>query len=216
MKKSISEKPIAEQVRVRIEKMDAGSILLVRDFLDLGSQETITRILSRLTQKAVIYRVQRGVYHLPRISVLLGKPVPPDPAQVAAALARRIGGEIIPSPAEAANQLSLTTQVPAKNIFQTNSGKTRRVQVGNQIIELRRVSARHFPKSRAETESIDKTQAIIQGLRFVGEGNITPEIIDKVRGELNERQKAVLSRSLGDTPAWMHLALRLISRKDKD
>lgn len=215
MKKLNSGKPIVDRVRRRIKKMESGSIFLVRDFLDIGEQGTITRILARLNEEGTIHRIQRGVYTSPRISTLLGKPIPPTPAQIAVALARRTGGEIIPSPAEAANMLSLTTQVPAKNVFQTNSGKTRRFRVGNQIIELRRVSARHFPKSRSEIGSNDKTEAIIQGLRFVGEGNITAEIIDKVRGELNGRQKAALSETLGDTPAWMHLALRQISRKDE-
>jgi predicted transcriptional regulator of viral defense system len=202
-------KPIARQIRQRIHKAGRGSVFLVRDFLDIGSHDTITRTLARLMQEGLIRRLQRGVYDYPRVSALVEKPVPPDPAQVAAALARRTGGEIIPSQAQAANLLGLTTQVPAKNVFQTNGGKTRRVKVGNQTIELRRVSARRFSGSRR-----DKAEAIIQGLQFVGEGNVTSAIIAKLRGDLSERQKTALRAHMADAPAWMHPALRLIAQKD--
>lgn len=212
-----SGKPIAKQVRRRIEETEPGAIFLVRDFLDLGSQETITRTLSRLQEDGVIRRLQRGVYDSPRVSVLLGKPVPPDPAQIAAALARRAGGEIIASEARSASLLGLTTQVPAKNVFQTNGGKTRRVQVGDQTVELRRVSARHFAGRRSDaTDDVthEKAEAVIQGLRFIGEGNVTLDILHRVRGELTERQRAALRARLGDAPAWMHPILWQLARQE--
>jgi hypothetical protein len=99
------------------------------------------------------------------------------PGAGAAALVRRTGGGIIPSQAQAANQLGLTTQVPARNVFHTSSGKTRRVRVGNQTIELRRAEARRSPPGRS-----DGTEAVLQGLMFVSEGYVTPEIVAKVRG----------------------------------
>jgi hypothetical protein len=126
------------------------------------------------------------------------------PGAGAAALVRRTGGGIIPSQAQAANQLGLTTQVPARNVFHTSSGKTRRVRVGNQTIELRRAEARRSPPGRS-----DGTEAVLQGLMFVSEGYVTPEIVAKVR-----RQRAVLRTRLADAPAWMHPALREISWKD--
>ena len=104
-------RPTTEQVRRRIKKQEEGSVFLVRDFLDLGRQETITRILSRLASEGLIRRLQQGVYEYPRMSKLLGKVVPPDPAKVAEAMARRTGSQIVPTRAQTANVLGLTTQI---------------------------------------------------------------------------------------------------------
>ena len=159
-------------------------MFLVRDFLDLGRQETITRILSRLATEGLIRRLQQGVYEYPRVSKLLGKVVPPDPAMVAEAMARRTGSQIVPTRAQTANVLGLTTQIQAKNVFLTNSGKPRKVKVGNQTIELRPVASRSFPKNNSES--------VIQALRFVGEGNITDAIIAKLKAELKTFREPVL------------------------
>lgn len=137
---------------------------------------------------------------MPRVSRLLGKPVPPDPAQVAQAIARRTGNRIIPTDAQTANRLGLTTQVQAKNVFLTDGGKKRRVTVGNRSIELRPVVVRHF--------SHNESESVIQGLRFVGESNITNAIIGKLRGELTASQKAALRRKIGNAPEWMRDALK--------
>ena len=199
---------VAEQVRRRILKQGEGSVFLVRDFLDLGNQETITRTLSRLATEGLIRRVQQGVYDYPRMSRLLGKTAAPDIARVAEALARRTGNKIAPSEASIANGLGLTTQVPAKSIYLTNGGKKRRVQVGGQTIELRPVAARYFPHSRGES--------VILGLQWVGEGNITDAMIEKVRAELDSGQKSALRRKLVDAPGWMQPVLRRIAERETE
>ncbi|MDX1934607.1 MAG: DUF6088 family protein [Capsulimonadales bacterium] len=199
-------KPISEKIRRRILKDGEGSIFLVRDFLDFGTRETVTRILSRLAGEGFIRRLQQGVYEYPRISKLLGKASPPEPGKVAEAVARRTGNRVVPTEAQTANALGLTTQVQARNIYLTDGGKKRRVRVQNQTIELRPTSARYFPRNGSE--------AIIQGLRFVGEGNITEEMIERMQGELTNRQKAALRRKLPDAPSWMLPALRrIVERK---
>ena len=200
--------PIAEKVRRRIQKGEGGTVFLVRDFLDVGTQETISRILSRLAAEGVLRRLRQGLYEYPRMSELLGKTAPPDPDVVAEAIARRTGNKVVPTEAKVANALGLTTQVQAKNIYLTNGGKKRHVKVGDQTIELRPTSARNFPTNRGE--------ALIQGLRFVGEGNVTDEIIEKFQGELAERQKAALRRKLPDAPAWMQPALRRIAERKRE
>jgi hypothetical protein len=207
MKTESKAKPIAARVRRRIQKRGPGSLFLVRDFLDLGSPDTIARTLSRLAQEGVLRRLQQGVYEYPRVSAMLGKTVPPDPAQVAAAMARRTGNEVSPSEAHIANALGITTQVPAKNIFRTNGGKTRRVKVGNQTIELRPAAERYFPANDGE--------AVLQGLRFVGEGNVTEDMVERLQGVLSGRQKAALRRKISDAPVWMRPLLERITKKEE-
>ena len=179
-----------------------GTLFLVRDFLDISTADTIVRTLARLTQEGILRRVGHGIYESPRVNALLGKPVPPHPDEVAAAMARRVGAQIVPAEAQIANALHLTTQVPAKSIYRTNSGKVRRAKVGNHTIELRPATARNFPKNQSES--------VIQGLRFVGEGNITEEMVDQLRRTLGSEQKAALLHKLPDAPAWMHPVLRRV------
>ncbi len=94
----------------------------------------------------------------------------------------------------------------AKNVFLTDGGKKRRVTVGNRSIELRPVVVRHF--------SHNESESVIQGLRFVGESNITNAITDKLRGELTASQKAALRRKIGNAPEWMRDALRKITLRE--
>lgn len=195
---------IAEQMRQRIREAPEETIFLVRDFLDLGSRRAVDESLRRLTREGLIRRLQQGVYDRPRISKLLGEPVPPAPDALAAALARRNGARVAPSMAKTANALGITTQVPAKSVFRTNGGKARRVTVGNQTIELRPAAPSQFPESEAGL--------VIQALRFIGEGKVTESILEHLRRELTPSQKAALQSEWLSAPGWMHSLLQEIAR----
>lgn len=191
-------------MRQRINEAPEETIFLVRDFLDLGSRRAVDESLRRLVREGLIRRLQQGVYDRPRVSELLGEPVPPSPEALAAALARRNGARIAPSLAQTANALGLTTQVPAKSVFRTNGGKARRVRVGNQTIELRPAAPSQFPQSEAG--------AVVQALRFIGEGNVTPNIVEHLRRELTDAQREALRREWLAAPGWMHSLLQEIAR----
>lgn len=195
-------KTIIERMRRQIMKAEPGSVFLVRDFLRLGGRGAVDESLSRLTEQGVVRRVQRGVYERPRHSELLGGLVPPSPYRVADAVARRAGQKIAPTPAQAANALGLTTQIQAKNVFRTNGGKPRRLTVGNTTVELLPSTPGRFP--------LDESDAVIQALRFVGEGNVTPEIIERLRQTLTSRQKSALRHKWPTAPGWMQEALQAI------
>ena len=206
MKNANPPRTAAGRIRQRVLEKPTGTLFLVRDFLDISTADTIVRTLARLAQEGILRRVGHGIYESPRLSALLGKPVPPQPAEVAAAMARRVGAEIVPSEAQIANALHLTTQVPAKSIYRTNSGKVRRARVGNHTIELRPATARNFPRNQSES--------VIPALRFVGEGNITGEMVEQLRSTLGSEQKAALLHKLPDAPAWMHPFLRRVVEEE--
>lgn len=199
-------KSASDRIRRRIERADPGALFVVRDFLDIAAPDTVTRMLSRLAAQGLIQRVEHGVYLYPRSSALLKKTVPPDPAQVGAAMARRLGQEVSPSEAQIANALGLSTQVPAKTILRTNGTKTRKGRVGNSIVELRPTAARYFPGNFSES--------VLQGLRFMGEGNVTDAMIERLRTLLDNRQKAALRRKIPAAPAWMYPLLHRIVAPD--
>ncbi len=195
---------VASQIVERIKAAGQGSIFLVRDFLDLGSRRAVDETLRRLTAEGALRRLSQGVYDFPRVSALLGdEPVPPDPEAVAAALARRMGASVLPTAAQTANALGVSTQVPARNVFRTNGGKARRVTVGNQTIELRPTAPGQFSQSEAGP--------IIQALRFLGEENVSEDVIRRLRKETTPAQKEVIAREWRTAPGWMHPALREIA-----
>ena len=141
-------------------------------------------------------RLKRGLYHYPRMSTLLGVQLPPAPERIAEALARKTGSQIQTIGAKAANTLGLSTQVPARLIYLTD-GTSRRVQIGNQTIELRHAS----PRRMAGAGHIEGT--IIQALRHMGEGNITPEMIEHLKRNLGKKEKEALRREGFNAPTWL-------------
>lgn len=95
------------------------------DFLDLGGDDTIRKVLSRQETKGTIRRVLRDLYDYPRSSKLLQEQMGPDLDQVARALARKFGWRIQPSENTALNLLGLSTQVPAQAVYLSDGpGKT--------------------------------------------------------------------------------------------
>ena len=92
--------------------------------------------LSRLTERGQLVRVGWGVY-LCSVKSRFGTRAPSVEAAVAA-IARQKGEVIVVGGAAAANELGLTTQVPVRPIYWT-SGRTRRVNLGKQVVELRHV-----------------------------------------------------------------------------
>jgi predicted transcriptional regulator of viral defense system len=193
----------AQQIRQRIEQAGKGTLFLVRDFIDLTTRSNIDVVLQRLTKEGMLQRLHHGLYHYPRVNTLLGQVVPPTPEEIAMALARRTGVRVSASRAQTANNWGLTTQVPAKNVFVTNGGKTRRLTVGNQSIELRPVTPSHFQDSEASS--------LIQALRFVGEGNVTEEMIVRLKNDLTESAKEALREDWSNAPVWMHTILQEIA-----
>lgn len=67
---------IDSQVLAAILGRERGSVFVLADFLDLGSREAIDIVLHRLTQKATIRRLARGVGDRPKEQPVLGPLAP--------------------------------------------------------------------------------------------------------------------------------------------
>ena len=92
----------------RIRTKARGKVFATKDFLDLGSRDAVDQALSRLAKAGELRRLGRGLYYYPRTNLRLGLELPPDPDEVAFALARRTGTRVTPSGALAANRLGLS------------------------------------------------------------------------------------------------------------
>lgn len=151
--------------------------------------------LSHLARKGHIRRLSRGVYDYPKVNLRLGT-LTPSPDAVAKALAKKTRSDLQVSGAHAANQLGLSTQVPARVVYLTD-GRSKRVRVGRQTIELRRTS----PKNMATAGKPSGT--VIQALRHVGRDNVNDEIIDKIKTALSDDDRAALKKDVDSAPDWM-------------
>lgn len=116
-------------------KPKAGQVWTPVDFLDLGPRAAVDKALQRLVRARALARVDRGLYHLPRVNALTGKPTVPNHAAVIDAVARRDQSRVVLDGLTAANDLGLTTAVPARITVLTDA-RLRPIQLGNQQIRF--------------------------------------------------------------------------------
>ena len=117
--------PIAHKLMKRVSAHGRGKwVCTPRDFLDLGSRAAVDQALSRLVKAGRLRRVGHGLYDMPRMSTVLKRDAPVDLDAAITALGRRDGVRIVPDGLVAANQLGLTTAVPAQVSYVTD-GATR-------------------------------------------------------------------------------------------
>ena len=85
------------------------------DFLDIGTPNAVEKALQRLTLRGDIRRPYRGLYDKPGVSKLTGKMVFPPRASFIDAIVRRDKLRVLVDGMTAANDLGLTTAVPARS-----------------------------------------------------------------------------------------------------
>ena len=118
-----------------LDRITAGTHLVwtASDFLDLGSRAAADKALQRLVASGELRRVERGLYDGPQVSNLTGKPRSPNPRAVLDAIARRDQARMLVDGMTAANDLGLTTAVPARIQVLTDA-RLRPLTLGNQKI----------------------------------------------------------------------------------
>ena len=193
---------ITSKIKQRIVGKGRGAIFAPADFLDIGSRASVDQALSRLADQGVIRRLTRGLYDYPKQSPRFGL-LSPSADDVAKAVARKDSQVLQPSPAMAANQLGLSTQVPSKPTYMTD-GPTRTKRIGRQVIQFRNAS------SKTLVGAGQKTGAVFQALRYVGKDRIDDQVISKLAGALDRKDRVLLSRQSRHVPAWMHPIVQLI------
>jgi hypothetical protein len=128
----------------------------------------------------------------------------PSPNAVAKAVADRSLWRIVPSGAYAANQLGLTTQVPAKIVYYTD-GNDKLLEVGNLTIEFRHAS----PRRMAGAGRISGT--LIAALRHLGKNNIDDAVVQKLRATLSAEDRQTLLEDLLLAPDWLRGTIKKIA-----
>jgi hypothetical protein len=197
---------VASQIGRRIAEASAANPARVYtpfDFLDLGTPHGVGMALMRLVRGGALRHLARGLYDVPRRHPLLGE-LQPTADEIAQALARRDGASVQPSQAMAANLLSLSEQVPARAVYETD-GPSRTVKVGSLTVQLKKRPPRNV-------RSVSPmSHLVFAALRSVGKAQVNPARIAHLRKTLSAQDRAQLLKDLPLAPAWMHPHLRFIA-----
>jgi hypothetical protein len=196
------------RVQDRIRAKGRGNVFASKDFLDLGGRDAVDQALSRLAKAGELRRLGRGLYYYPRTNQRLGLELPPDPDEIASALARRTGTRVAPSGALAANRFGLTTQVPAKPVYLTD-GRTRRVRAGDTVFLIQHVPAKDLPAG-------SPTSAVVfQALRHVGREAVDDQVLSRLRRVLSAKDRQRLLRDSRYTTGWIADVVRKVATEDE-
>ncbi len=193
---------ITSKIKQHIARKGRGAIFAPSDFLDTGSRASVDQALSRLADQGMIRRLTRSLYDYPKKSSRF-RYLSPSADNIAKAVARKDNQILQPSPAMAANQLGLSTQVPSKPTYMTD-GPTRTKTIGRQVIQFRNAS------SKTLIGAGQKTGAVFQALRYLGRDRVDDQVIGTLARSLDEKDRVLLSRQSRHVPAWMHPVVQQI------
>jgi predicted transcriptional regulator of viral defense system len=188
----------------RIKEAPRGEIFVTSDFSDIADDHTIRRLLKRMADNGDIERVASGIYYAPKMSSILGEPVPPSPERVAYALARAHNWTIAPSEGTALNRLGLSTQVPTVWTY-ISDGPYR-----SRIVDGARIDFKHVTNKNV-TGMSPATLLVIQALRALGEDRIDEAAIRKIRQRLSGEELGRLVAETERSTAWIRKAIRRIA-----
>jgi len=191
----------------------AARVWTPTDFLDLGSRAAIDKALQRLVMSKDIRRIDRGLYDVPGINKLTGKPTNPDYTAVIDAVGRRDQARLLVDGLTAANQLGLTNAVPARVTVHTDA-RIRPIQLGNMTITFKLTApSRLYWAGRPATR-------IVQALHWLRDllTSDKDSILSRLKAILNDPTQGPairddLREGLHTLPQWMReLVSDLISQ----
>lgn len=106
------------------------------DFADLASRAAVDKTLQRLVKAGDLRRIDRGLYDRPRKNDLTGHRTVPDYRAVIRAVTRRDQARAVLDGMTAANELGLTTAVPAR-IEVLVDARLKPIKLGSQVIHFK-------------------------------------------------------------------------------
>jgi hypothetical protein len=172
-----------------------GTPICAKGLLHLGSRAAVDQALSRLARQGKLMRVSRGVYTLP-VEGRFGKRAP-STSRVVEELARLKGESFAPHGAAAANKLGLTTQVPTRFVYLT-SGRSRLLNVGSQVVELRHAPPWQFGIGGASSSAGDALRA----LAWLGPKGAAPAL-RTLKRKLSPAELEDISNARRILPSWL-------------
>ncbi|MDE5607733.1 MAG: hypothetical protein K2I64_02230 [Muribaculaceae bacterium] len=184
-----------------IDNSRPHSVFFISDYTDLGSAETIRKILHEATILGLLEKAGHGIYIKPKISRFGNVPIPLE--KIAREIAERDKSEILPTGSTAANLIGLSTQVPM-NLSYITTGSTRSIKIGERKISFRHASPKNFAvKGRV-------IPLLIQGIREIGENNVSGAAYEAIRLFIDRQQDPYLHEDLHLAPVWIQKIIKKV------
>jgi len=207
---------IQSAIQSRILAPKKPRVWTADDLADLGSRSAVDLALHRLVAAGDLRRIARGLYDVPSINSLTGKPTSPDPHDVIDALTRKGKIRILVDGITAANDLGLTDAVPAR-IEVLTDGRLRPIKLGNLTLDfhyaapsrlywagrpaMRFVQALHWLRDMLSSDDGGLRRRLISILRDADHGSA-------IRDDLHAGFSAL--------PEWMRAIVRDLLREAED
>jgi hypothetical protein len=200
----------------RLGQSRSGRVWTPVDFLDLGNRDVVDKTLQRLARGGQLRRIDRGLYDVPRINPLTKKPAVPDYRQIIDAVARRDQVRMLMDGLTAANDLGLTTAVPAHVVVHTDA-RRRSIQLDNLKIDFK-----HTAPSKLYWAG-RPAMRVVQALHWLKD--TLPSNRDRVVARLSvilndvKYGKAIRDDLRGGSstlPAWMQAIVKDLLHEDAD
>ncbi|MER9316311.1 DUF6088 family protein [Mesorhizobium sp. M0659] len=213
-----------DRIHDRIAKAAPSGVWSRADFLDIGTPYAVEKALQRLTRRGDIRRPCRGFYDKPSISKLTGKMVFPPRASFIDAIARRDKLRVLVDGMTAANDLGLTTAVPARStIYADTYPRTIEIEasVGDPKATKPVIYKLDFKRISAKTAFWAGRPAmrVIQALTwFRDERSSLDAAVNGIMRHLSrDPKRQIVAQDLRDNihavPAWMYPLIETIAAK---
>jgi hypothetical protein len=180
------------------------------DFVDLASRTAIDKALQRLASAGELRRIDRGLYDRPRKNALTGRTTVPDYRAVIQAVSRRDNARMVLDGMTAANDLGLTTAVPAR-IQVLVDARLKPIRLGNQVIQFKTAApSRLFWAGRPAMRVVQALYWLQDMLSKEGERRSVVERLRKVLADPNYGPaiREDLRKGLSALPIWMQDLVR--------
>jgi hypothetical protein len=190
-----------KQIIARIRAHGRGFVFTTKLFSALTDDSASVRTaLTRLVQKQSIRRLAHGLYDLPNVHPSLGA-IMPAMEKVIEAIKKSDAIEVQVTGAYAANLLGLSTQIPMRIELYTN-GPKRKIHFGKQEILLKPT----IPKNMIGAGT--KAGLIFHALRQIGKDNITIEMIEQIKSQIEEKDIKHIKKQIHFAPVWIAKIMR--------
>jgi hypothetical protein len=187
-----------------------GEVWTPSDFADLGSRDAVDKSLQRLAAAGELRRIDRGLYDRPSVNSLTGRPTVPDYRAVIRAVARRDKARFVVDGMTAANDLGLTTAVPA-HIEVLVDARLKPIKLGNQEIHFKSAAAsRLYWAGRPAMRVVQALHWLQDVLNDDDERSRVTEVLRRLLAD-PDHGRAIrddLREGLSALPIWMQEFLR--------
>ena len=182
-----------------------NEVWTANDFTALGRRSAIDKVLQRLVATGELRRIDRGLYDRPTKNELTGKPTVPDYRAVIRAVARRDKVRWLVDGMTAANDLGLTTGVPAR-IEVLVDERLKPIRIGNQVIHFKTAAPSRLYWAGRPAMRVVQALYWMQDLlsqkeeREKAMQKLQKILLDKDQGEAIRQD---LEKGLSGVPIWM-------------